>query len=52
MRRCVMWWALLLTIRHEVITEHEPNDLNVVPKSIGGQASSDAILVQLTFNED
>jgi Tautomerase enzyme len=47
-----MWWALLLTIRHEVITEYEPNDLNIIPKSIGGQASSDAILVQLTFNED
>jgi 4-oxalocrotonate tautomerase len=38
--------------RDEVITEHEPDDLNTVPNSIGVQRSSDAILLQLSFNED
>jgi 4-oxalocrotonate tautomerase len=37
---------------HEVTTEHEPDDLNIVPDSIGVQRSSDAILVQLSFDED
>jgi hypothetical protein len=38
--------------RPEVITEHEPDDLNIVPDSIGVQRSSEAILVQLTFNQN
>jgi hypothetical protein len=37
--------------RHEMITEYEHNDLNIVANLIGGTPSSDAILVQLTFNE-
>lgn len=38
--------------RPEVITEHEPDDLYIVPDSIGVQRSSEAIPVQLTFNQD
>ena len=37
--------------RHEMITEYEPNDLNIVANLIGGRPTSDAILVRLTFNE-
>jgi 4-oxalocrotonate tautomerase len=38
--------------RPEVITEHEPDDVNIVPDSIGVQRFSDAIPVQLTFSQD
>lgn len=37
--------------RHEVITEHEPDNLNIAPNFFGIQRSPDAILVQITFNE-
>jgi phenylpyruvate tautomerase PptA (4-oxalocrotonate tautomerase family) len=37
--------------RHEVITEHEPENLNIAPNFFGVQRTSDAILVQITFNE-
>jgi 4-oxalocrotonate tautomerase len=37
--------------RHEVITEHDPENLNIAPSFFGVQRSSDAILVQITFNE-
>jgi 4-oxalocrotonate tautomerase len=37
--------------RHEVITEHEPANLNIAPNFFGVKRTSDAILVQITFNE-
>jgi 4-oxalocrotonate tautomerase len=37
--------------RHEVITEHDSVNLNIAPSFFGVQRSSDAILVQITFNE-
>jgi 4-oxalocrotonate tautomerase len=37
--------------RHEVITEHAPANLNIAPSFFGVKRTSDAILVQITFNE-
>jgi phenylpyruvate tautomerase PptA (4-oxalocrotonate tautomerase family) len=37
--------------RHEVITEHDSENLNIARSFFGVQRSSDAILVQITFNE-
>jgi 4-oxalocrotonate tautomerase len=37
--------------RHEVITEHEPDNLNIAADFFGVHRTSDAILVQITFNE-
>jgi 4-oxalocrotonate tautomerase len=38
--------------RPEVITEHDPDDLNIISDSIGVHRNSDAILVQPTLNQD
>jgi 4-oxalocrotonate tautomerase len=37
--------------RHEVITEHEPANLNIAADFFGVHRTSEAILVQITFNE-
>jgi 4-oxalocrotonate tautomerase len=37
--------------RHEVITEHEPDNLNIGTDFFGVHRSAEAILVQITFNE-
>ncbi len=37
--------------RHEVITEHEPDNLNIAADFFGVHRSTDAILVQITLNE-
>lgn len=37
--------------RFEVLTEHDPGNLNISPDFLGIERSSDAILVQITFNE-
>jgi 4-oxalocrotonate tautomerase len=37
--------------RFEVVTEHDPENLNISPDFLGIERSSDAVLVQITFNE-
>ena len=43
--------GVLACDRHEVITECEPDNLNIAPEFFGVRRSSDAILVQITLNE-
>jgi 4-oxalocrotonate tautomerase len=43
--------GVLACDRHEVITEGEPDNLNIAPEFLGVRRSSDAILVQITLNE-
>jgi 4-oxalocrotonate tautomerase len=37
--------------RHEVISEHEPDNLNIAPDFFGVHRTPEAILVQITLNE-
>jgi 4-oxalocrotonate tautomerase len=37
--------------RFEVITEHDPDNLNISPDYLGIERSEDAIIIQITFNE-
>jgi phenylpyruvate tautomerase PptA (4-oxalocrotonate tautomerase family) len=37
--------------RHEVVSEHEPENLNLDPSFLGLGRSPEAILIQITFNE-
>jgi 4-oxalocrotonate tautomerase len=37
--------------RFEVITEHDPENLNVSPDYLGIERSEDAVIIQITFNE-
>jgi 4-oxalocrotonate tautomerase len=37
--------------RHEVVTEHEPDDLNIATDFFGVHRTAEAILVQITLNE-
>ena len=37
--------------RFEVITEHDPENLNIDPHYLGIERSEDAVVIQITFNE-
>lgn len=37
--------------RFEVLTEHDPGNLNISPDFLGIERSSEAVLIQITFNE-
>jgi 4-oxalocrotonate tautomerase len=37
--------------RHEVVAEHDPENLNLDPNFLGIGRSAEAILIQITFNE-